>query len=57
MTDIENPDLYETVLSEVEKALFGIVLKETGANQVKAARILGINRNTLNKKIRKYRLI
>ena len=57
MTDIENPDLYETVLSEVEKALFSIVLKETHANQVKAAKILGINRNTLNKKIRKYRLI
>src|SRR5208337_613648 len=56
MTKIENSDLYETVLSEVEKALFSIVLKETQGNQVKASRILGINRNTLCKKIKEYKL-
>lgn len=57
MTKLENSNLYETVVSEVEKALFSIVLKQTNGNQVRAAKILGINRNTLNKKIKEYRLI
>lgn len=57
MTKIDNSNLYDTVIGEVEKALFGIVLKETKGNQVKAAKVLGINRNTLNKKIRDYKLI
>lgn len=57
MADIENSNLYDTVVSEVEKALFSIVIKQTNGNQVKAAKMLGINRNTLNKKIREYKLI
>lgn len=57
MTKVENSNLYETVISEVEKALFSIVLKGTNENQVKAAKALGINRNTLSKKIRQYKLI
>jgi len=57
MKRLENSNLYETVISEVEKAIFSIVLKETGGNQVKTAKILGINRNTLSKKIKEYKLI
>lgn len=57
MTQIENSNLYDTVISEIEKALFSITLKKTNGNQTKAAKILGINRNTLNKKIRQYKLI
>lgn len=57
MTKIENSNLHETVISEVEKALFSIVMKETDSNQMKAAKVLGINRNTLNKKLKKYKLI
>ncbi|MDI6802075.1 MAG: sigma-54 dependent transcriptional regulator [Thermodesulfovibrionales bacterium] len=57
MAKIEKSDLYETVTSEVEKALFTIVLKETGGSQVKAAKVLGINRNTLSKKLKDYKLI
>ncbi|MCL4457923.1 MAG: sigma-54 dependent transcriptional regulator [Nitrospirae bacterium] len=57
MKKIENSDLYETVVSEVEKALFSIVMKETNGNQVRAAKVLGINRNTLYKKLKEYRLI
>lgn len=56
MTKLGNCNLYETVLSEAEKALIEIVLKETNANQLKAARTLGINRNTLRAKIRGYKI-
>jgi DNA-binding protein Fis len=44
------------VLSEVEKSLIALVLKETGNNQLKAAKTLGINRNTLRAKIKKYKI-
>jgi two-component system, NtrC family, nitrogen regulation response regulator GlnG len=57
MKKLEKANLYDTVVSEVEKALFSIVLNETAGNQVQAARILGINRNTLNKKIKEYKII
>lgn len=58
----ENPDiktinnLYETIISEVEKPLISLVLKETGQNQSQAAKTLGINRNTLRKKIQELNL-
>lgn len=48
---IENFKLYETVISEVERALIFIALKETQGNQIRASKLLGINRNTLKKKI------
>ncbi len=54
---IENSNLYETIIQEVEKALFCLVLNEAGNNQLKAAKILGINRNTLSKKLKIYNLI
>ncbi|MBE0425639.1 MAG: sigma-54-dependent Fis family transcriptional regulator [Nitrospirae bacterium] len=56
MTKLENCNLYNTVLSEVERSLIAIVLKETGFNQLKTARTLGINRNTLRSKIREYKI-
>lgn len=56
MTKLENCNLYETVISEVEKALIRIVLNETGGNQLKTAKTLGINRNTLRTKIKEYRI-
>jgi two-component system nitrogen regulation response regulator GlnG len=39
------------VLREVEKPLIEITLEATRGNQVKAAHLLGLNRNTLRKKI------
>lgn len=49
-------NLYERVVSEAEKAVIKVVLERTGFNQVQASKILGINRNTLYAKIKKYRL-
>ena len=40
----------------IEKPLVEIVLAETNGNQTKAANILGINRNTLRKKIAEYKI-
>lgn len=44
-------DLYDKVLGRVERPLFDLVLIHTGGNQLKAAEILGLNRNTLRKKL------
>ncbi|MDI2090284.1 sigma 54-interacting transcriptional regulator [Commensalibacter oyaizuii] len=44
--------LYAYMIAEVEKPLIELTLAETEGNQIKAATILGINRNTLRKKIK-----
>ncbi len=44
-------DLYDKVVQRVERPLFELVLQHTGGNQLKAAEILGLNRNTLRKKL------
>ena len=56
MVRLENSNLYETVISEVEKAIIKIVIDETEGNQLKAAKTLGINRNTLRAKIKRYKI-
>ncbi len=47
----EMNNLYEMVLHQIERPLINIVLQKARCNQVRAAEILGINRNTLRKKI------
>ena len=54
--NLEKFNLYETVIPEVEKALITMVLRETKGNQIKAAKLLGINRNTLRDKIKKLKI-
>lgn len=49
-------DLYELVLKETEAPLFKSVMKYTKNNQSSAAAILGINRGTLRKKLKQYKL-
>jgi Fis family transcriptional regulator len=49
-------DLYQLVIGEVEKPLFRAVLGYTHGNQSEAAEILGINRGTLRKKLKDYKL-
>ncbi len=44
--------IHEAVIGKVEKVLIGLILEEEKGNQVRAAKRLGINRNTLRKKMR-----
>ncbi|HWU83248.1 MAG TPA: Fis family transcriptional regulator [Methylophilaceae bacterium] len=48
--------VYDMVLSCVEKPLLEYVLNRAGGNQSKAAEILGLNRNTLRKKLQLHDL-
>ena len=50
-TACRRPGLYDRVLEEVERPLIQLTLAATRGNQVRAAEILGLNRNTLRKKI------
>jgi len=45
--------LYKLILAALERPLIESALEKTEGNQLKAARILGINRNTLHSKIKK----
>lgn len=53
--DAEN-DMYARVIGEAEKRLLSATLTAVGGNRLRASKILGINRNTLLKKIRSFGL-
>jgi Fis family transcriptional regulator len=48
--------VYDMVLQSIEKPLLEFVLNHANGNQSKAAEILGINRNTLRKKLQQYQI-
>ena len=50
-------NLLAMVIAEVEKPLFETVMKQCGNNQTKAAKVLGVSRATLRKKLDRYELI
>jgi two-component system nitrogen regulation response regulator GlnG len=50
--ELPAPGLYDRMMQLVEKPLLEQTLRATGGNQIRAAEILGINRNTLRKKMR-----
>ena len=52
MCTVKKGNLYEMLMKKVEKPLIKLVMEETNRNQIRAANILGINRNTLRKKIK-----
>ncbi|QCU91175.1 Fis family transcriptional regulator [Thiomicrorhabdus sediminis] len=49
-------DVYDMVIQQVEKPLIEFVLQQTAFNQSQAANILGMNRNTLKKKMQRYQI-
>jgi two-component system nitrogen regulation response regulator GlnG len=50
--DLPASGLYDRILREVERPLIELSLSATRGNQIRAAKLLGLNRNTLRKKIR-----
>ncbi len=56
MVEVNAGGILRLILGRVEAPLIEMVLKEVGGNQIKASKLLGINRNTLRKKIREYGL-
>ncbi|QTS84032.1 DNA-binding transcriptional regulator Fis [Coxiella endosymbiont of Amblyomma nuttalli] len=55
--DGEDPaNLYNMILAEMELSLLKVVIRHTNGNQSKAAKLLGINRGTLRKKLAIYQI-
>ncbi len=52
----EVKNLYSLLIQEFEKPLITLALKETNGNQIQAALLLGMNRNTLRKKIKDLKI-
>ena len=52
----ETEGLYEAVIDQVEKSLISKALNWAEGNQIKASRVLGINRNTLRTKMRRLKI-
>lgn len=57
--DGEDPccEMYDMVMNCVEKPLLEMVLEHVGGNQTRAAEMLGINRNTLRKKMLEHGIV
>ena len=47
-------DIYDMVVANVEKPLLEVVLHHAEGNQTRAAELLGLNRNTLRKKLTQH---
>lgn len=52
--DLELTNLYDFFLDEVEVPLLNVVMQHTRGNQVKAAKLLGLSRGTLRKKLERH---
>ena len=57
LRDVEPTAMYDMILKVVERPLFETVMKHAEGNQSRAAEWLGINRNTLRRKLVEHRLI
>lgn len=58
-TDLEGAPasgVYDMVIRTVERPMLEVVMRQAGGNQLRAADILGINRNTLRKKLQQHGL-
>ncbi len=56
MSQLERSNLYDTVVGEVEKALIELALSEMGGNKLRAAKALGMNRNTFRAKLKSLKI-
>lgn len=54
---VEPSALYDMILRAVERPLLDVVMKHADGNQSRAAEWLGINRNTLHRKLQEHQLI
>ncbi len=54
LDDVESSGLYALVLAEMEKPLLETTLKHANYNQTRTAKILGLSRSTLRKKLELY---
>ena len=50
----QTTDVYDMVLAEIEEPMLNALLTHVRGNQSKAAKVLGINRGTLRKKLKRY---
>jgi len=57
LRDGQESDFYAHTIRSVEKPLLELVLRESGGNQLKAARLLGMNRNTLRRRLSELGLV
>lgn len=53
----EPQNVYDSIMNEIEKTVIDTALRYSDHNQTKASDILGINRNTLRRKMRDYGLM
>jgi Fis family transcriptional regulator len=56
LEESDTSDLYQRILREVEPPLLELTLRQCNGNQSHAAKMLGINRNTLKKKLDLYQI-
>ena len=49
--------IYDMVIDAVERPMLEVVMRQTSGNQLRASEILGINRNTLRKKLQLHGLL
>ena len=47
-------NLYSMVINEIEKPFLSVMMDRVGGNQTRASEVLGINRNTLRKKLKQH---
>ena len=56
LKNFKKGEIYRAVIDDTEKVLLEKALEHAGGNQLEASRFLGLNRNTLRSKLRKFNI-